>query len=109
MAWLTRDAEVLAAVEVGARRPCGDRAVVLHRPLVLSGSRAAPLDVAWCRSAADRTPATEGTLEVTRIRVLVGRLPATPKWSCPTVIVAPGGAFERWRLAVGDRLEIRGG
>jgi uncharacterized membrane protein (UPF0127 family) len=32
-----------------------------------------------------------------------------PRRGCRAVIEAEAGAFERWRLQVGDRLEVKGG
>jgi hypothetical protein len=110
--WLTRDAEVLAAVERRTRgypdRDTGG-AVVLRRPLLVHAPRSASIDVAWCRPAAAPTgaPGSE-VVEVLRVRTLGRRLPTAATWRSPVVIVANAGAFERWRLGVGDRLEITG-
>ncbi len=64
------------------------------------------LDVAWCG------PATVGKgepgLQVRRIAALPPRRLARPHLGAGAVLVAPGGTFERWRLHVGDCLEVRG-
>jgi hypothetical protein len=111
MAWLLREDEVLAAVE--DRRPGWQAslqgAIVLRGPALvqtLTPSVARPLDVAWCSSAV----LDEGR-PVLRVRKLktVGRhriLP--PRFGHGGLIVAPAGTFERWRLQVGDCLEVHG-
>ena len=60
------------------------------------------LDVAWCR------PTLSGEVEVCRLARLGPLRPVVPGFGPPVVIVAAGGAFERWRLTVGDRLTVRG-
>jgi hypothetical protein len=104
VAWLIRDAEVLATVESGD--PEGSRADtvrLLRRPWLIRLDPAGALDVAWCRVAPTRPP----TLEVCRLATRRGPLPAFGR-RAPVVIVAADGAFSRWGLAPGDRLEIAG-
>jgi hypothetical protein len=110
MAWLLREDEVLAALE--DRRPGWqaslESAIVLRGPVLvqtLTPSGARPLDVAWCAPVVE---AGRSVLRVRRIK-LVGRhriLP--PRLGSGDLIVAPAGTFERWRLQVGDYLEVHG-
>lgn len=105
MAWLTRDDEVLASLERGRRPspgPATGAAVLRHRPLLVRAPLRGTLDVAWCR------PGPDGPLEVRRVRCLGPRRPVAAGWGAPVVIMAAGGAFERWQLQVGDRLTVRG-
>lgn len=101
MAWLTRGDEVLASLERGRRLSPG-AAVLRHRPLLVRAPLRGTLDVAWCR------PGPDGPLEVRRVRCLGRRRPVAAGWGAPVVIMAAGGAFERWQLQVGDQLTVRG-
>jgi len=108
LAWLLRDGEVLAAAELltGRRqrargllgRETLDGAVVLRpcRQVHTVGMRF-PIDVAFC----DRDGVVLRTdfLRPWRVSALVFR--------SVFVIEASAGAFERWRLEPGDRLELR--
>lgn len=108
MAWLLRDGEVLAALEVadsfGARlkgllgRDGLDGALLLRRARSVHtiGMRF-PIDVAFC----DRELIVIDTVTMRRHRL--GR--PRPRSAC--VVEASAGAFERWRLRPGDQLEIR--
>jgi hypothetical protein len=110
MAWLVRDGDVLAAldvVDVGlARRAVAgvkdlESALLLRpAPLVLQTFTAGTaVDVAFC----DRDM-------VVRRAVCVGRRGLTlPRPGSACAVVARGGAFERWTLLAGDRLEVKGG
>ncbi len=105
MAWLTRGDEVLASLESGrGHRPDEASGVVVlrRRPLLVRGPLRGCVDVAWCR------PGPDGDVEVRRMVCLGPRMPVVPGWGSPVVVVASGGAFERWRLRVGDRLTVRG-
>jgi uncharacterized membrane protein (UPF0127 family) len=109
VSWLLCDGNVLAAAEVadglGARskgllgRTGYDGAMVLPRTRSVHtiGMRFA-LDVAFC----DRDLVV---LDVARMPPY--RL-ALPRRGGRTVVEAQAGAFERWGLRVGDRLELRG-
>jgi uncharacterized protein len=109
MAWLTRDGEVLATLEVsssalarlkgGVGRCPPDRALLLRPPLVLHTlGQPSGVDVAFC----DHDLQVLTTLWLRRWRV------ARPRVRARHVVVARAGAFERWRLVAGDRLEIKG-
>lgn len=107
MSWLLRDDHVLAAIEEAGRRcPATlQGAVVLRGPrMIHTLSRPVGLDVAWCVQVPD---ADKEWLEVRRLSCLGPRRVARPRLSGDPVVVATQGAFERWRLTVGDRLEIR--
>ena len=109
MAWLTRDGEVLATAELAEtardrlrglfRRPAIEGVLLLARPVVLhTVGVARPVDVAFC----DRDLVVLGTIRLAPCRV------AMPRAGSRRVLVAEGGAFERWRLVPGDRLEVEG-
>jgi uncharacterized membrane protein (UPF0127 family) len=109
MAWLMRDGEVLASLEVadsfGARlrglmgREGCDGAMLLRpaRSVHTVGMRF-PIDVAFC----DRELRVVATRTMSRFRV--GR----PRLKARCVLEAEAGAFERWQLRPGDQLEIKG-
>ena len=108
MAWLVRDGEVLAAVEV-ADTTRARRRGLMHRDrfdgaLVLRPCRNVhtagmkfPIDVAFC--SGDGTVLRTTTLVPWRISPIVRR--------AAFAIEAEAGAFDRWRLTRGDRVELR--
>jgi uncharacterized protein len=107
--WLLRDGAVLASAEVatsvserlrGALGRDGiDGALVLPRILsVHSFGMRFPLDVAFLSR----------DLEVVDFVRLAPWRVAVPRPRCRTVLEAECGAFERWSLRRGDRLELRG-
>jgi uncharacterized protein len=109
MAWLIREGEVLASLEgassISARvkglagRDRIDGALLLRPPLVLHTlGRPFAVDVAFCD--ADLKVLTTVWLDRWRI--------ALPRLNARRLVVAEAGAFERWHLAVGDRLEVKG-
>jgi len=109
MAWLMRDGEVLAAVEV-AETTRARRRGLTHRDridgaLVLRPCRNVhtvgmkfPIDVAFC----DRYGFVlhRSTLVPRRVSRLV--------WRSYFAIEARAGSFERWKLEPGDVIEVRG-
>jgi uncharacterized protein len=107
--WLLRAGDVLAAAEVAdtfAQRSRGllgksgyEGAMILPRTRSVHtfGMRFA-IDVALC----DRE------LTVLRVTTLRPYRMTLPKRGGRSVIEAEAGAFERWGLRVGDRLELRG-
>jgi hypothetical protein len=110
VAWLVRGGDVLAALEVVDSRRSGrgvgslkelDGALLLRRrPLVVQTLTAGvAVDVAFC----DGEMAVQSTVSLGRRGVARPR----PKAAC--AIVARAGAFERWGLALGDQLEVKGG
>ena len=107
-AWLLRAGDVLASADVAESwservrgltgRPGFDGALVLMgtRSVHSAGLRA-PLDVAFL----DRD------LVVVSTRRLRPWSVALPRRGCAHALEAPAGAFERWRLVPGDKLELR--
>ena len=110
MAWLLRDGDVLASLEVaesaGARRRglLGrdgiDGALLLQpcRSVHTLGMRF-PIDVAWC----DRDLVVLRTARMSRHRM------SRPVPRARAVVEAEAGTFSRWGLTAGDRLEVREG
>jgi hypothetical protein len=108
MSWLIRDGDVLAALE--SRRSGWTRqlagAVVLPSPaLVHTLTSPTGLDIAWCRRV--RTESGASCLEVRKVARLSGRRLAHPRLGAGAIVAGAPGAFERWHLQVGDRLEVR--
>lgn len=109
MTWLLRDGDVLAVVEVadslGPRlkgllgRDGLDGALLLTkaRSVHTVGMRF-DIDVAYC----DRDLTVLETCTMRRHRV------GLPRVKARCVLEAEAGAFERWRLRPGDRLELKG-
>jgi uncharacterized protein len=114
MSWLVRrvpnrDDEVLAAAEVAATRAERRRGLLgrdeVDGALVLRPCRQVhtfrmrfPIDVVWC--AEDGRVVRIATLEPGRI--------SRPVLRARFVIEAAAGATERWRLRVGDEVEVSG-
>jgi uncharacterized membrane protein (UPF0127 family) len=112
MAWLIREGEVLAALDVAGSRRARVRGLIgrdaVEGALLLRPCRAVhtfymrfPIDVAFCR---ERDESLEVLAVVTMRRWRVGR----PRLRATCVIEAEAGAFERWRLRRGDLLELKG-
>ena len=111
MPWLLRDGEVLAALEVATGRRARRKGLLgrsgIAGALLLDPARSVhtvgmrfPIDVAYCTREPDGLTVLEtGCLRPFR----VGR----PRLKARCVIEAEAGAFERWKLEPGDRLEIR--
>jgi len=108
MAWLLREDEVLAALEDRRKgwQTSIAGAVVITKPAwvqTLTRAAAAELDIAWCGPGDGG-----GAFVVKRISALPARRLARPRLRPGALVVAPAGTFERWRLQVGDRLEVAG-
>ncbi|MHB1487512.1 MAG: DUF192 domain-containing protein [Acidimicrobiales bacterium] len=109
MAWLLRDNDVLATLEiaeslrdrfkglVGRDDLAGALLIRPGRSVHTLGMRFA-IDVAFC----DKDLKVLATTTLSPYRLSV------PRRGAHCVIEAPAGAFERWHLAVGDQLEIQG-
>jgi uncharacterized membrane protein (UPF0127 family) len=109
MFWLLREGDVLAGAEV-VDSPAGrtkgllgqtgyDGAMVLPRTRsVHTFGMKFPVDVAFC----DKDMVVIGVTRLRPWRMCV------PRRGGRSVIEAEAGAFERWGLKVGDRLELRG-
>lgn len=106
-AWLLRDGEVLASLEITESREermvglldrdSVDGAILIRpaRSVHSVGMRFA-IDVAFC---------TSDLVVVRTIRLRPGRM-TRPCLRGGSVIEAEAGAFGRWNLRVGDRLEV---
>jgi hypothetical protein len=97
-----RSSEVLASVVAWDEAPWAslEGALIRQGPALVHSLRCSgELDVAWCRRV-------DGGLEVRRTATLSPRRVGRPCFG--PVLAAAGGAFERWRLQVGDVVEIRG-
>ena len=110
MPWLLRDGEVLASLEVadapgtrtrGLLGRDGIEGALLLRPAaaVHTLGMRFPIDVAYC----DADLRVLDTVTMPRWRL--GR----PRRAARAVVEAEAGAFERWRLAPGDELEVADG
>ena len=106
--WLLRDGEVIAALEVaesfrersrGLVGRTGIGGAILLRPArsVHSVGMRFPIDVAFCSR----------DMVVLRIVELRPARVTRPALRSACVIEAESGSFERWRISVGDRLEVR--
>lgn len=112
MPWLLRDGDVLASLEVADTFRARRRGLLgrdgCHGALLLEPARAVhtlgmrfPIDVAFCAVDGDELV----VLDTVRMRAWrLGR----PRSGCRRVIEAEAGAFERWHLDVGDRLQLKG-
>ena len=109
MAWLLRDGEVLASLEVAPSRRARARGLLgrdhIDGALMLSPSRSVhtvgmrfPIDVAFC----------DGDLKVLRVVTMPRYRVSRPVWRAHSVIEAEAGSFARWRLQPGDQLEVKG-
>ena len=108
MSWLLREHQVLAALEVadtwrgrmrGLLGRNGIDGALLIRPgrSVHSFGMRFPLDVAFL----NRDMVVIRTVELPPNRV------TRPSLRCHCIIEAEAGAFERWKLRAGDKLEVR--
>lgn len=108
MAWLVCDARVLASADVAETRSSRRRGLLgrdsMEGALVIAPCRwihtvgmRFPLDVAYL----DADGVVVKTIQMRRHRVGI------PVWHARTVVEAEAGAFARWGLRVGDRIEIR--
>jgi uncharacterized protein len=106
--WLLREGEVLAAAEMAnsllsrnkgliGRSEFEGAFLIPHTAGALhSFGMRFPLDVAFL----DRDLTVVDTVHLTPWRI------THPRRRCRTVLEAQSGAFERWRLRPGDRLEL---
>ena len=109
MAWLLREGEVLAALEIADSRKTRRKGLVgrdgIGGALLLPSARMGvhslgmrfDLDVAFC----DRDMVVRRVVCLKRFRM------TRPSFRAPCVLEAEAGAFERWQLHVGDELEIK--
>ena len=110
MPWLLREGEVLAALEIATSRRDRRRGLLgrdgFDGALLLDPARAVhtlrmrfPIDVAFCARGDDG-------LMVVGIASMPRRRIGRPRLRATCVIEAEMGAFERWKLATGDQLEV---
>jgi uncharacterized membrane protein (UPF0127 family) len=109
VAWLLREGEVLAALEIADSRKARRKGLVgrdgVDGALLLPSARLGvhslgmrfELDVAFC----DRD------MVVRRVVCLKRHRMTRPSFRAPCVLEAEAGAFDRWQLHVGDELEIK--
>ena len=109
MAWLLRDGEVLASVEVASSLAARSRGLLgkkhLEGAVLLRHTRS--VHTIGMRFAIDVAFLTDdlrvlGTTTMPPYRV------ALPRRGGRAVLEAEAGAFERWKLVPGDALEIKG-
>ena len=115
MAWLVREGEVLATLEVAANGHArrmgllgrdGIEGAFLLRPCrsVHTLGMRFPIDVAFCAPTVRGGPDLQVLATVTMGRHRLGR----PRLRANCVIEAEAGAFERWRLRPGDVVQVKG-
>ena len=109
MAWLLRDGEVLASVDVASSLAARSRGLIGKKScegaLLLRHTRS--VHTVGMRFAIDVAFLT-GDLEVIAVSCLRPYRLGLPRRGGRAVLEAEAGAFERWRLSPGDRLEIKG-
>ena len=109
MAWLLRDGEVLASLEVAGSRRARSRGLLgrdgVDGALLLRPCRSVhtvgmrfPIDVAFC----------DDELQVLRVVTMPRYRLSRLVWRSRAVIEAEAGAFARWGLRPGDQLEVKG-
>ena len=107
MGWLVTDDKVLASLEIaetfrartrGLLGADGSEGALLLRPArsVHTFGMRFPIDVAYC----------DGDLVVVRTRRMVPNRLGRPCLKARAVLEAEAGAFERWGLVPGMRLEV---
>ena len=106
MAWLLRDGEVLASLEVADTRRRRRQGLLrrdgLEGALLLLPAKSVhtigmrfPIDVAWC----------DADLRVLRTARMVPHRVSRPVAHAHSVIEAQAGCFAHWNLLAGDQLE----
>jgi uncharacterized protein len=109
VAWLLRDGEVLASLEVAGSRRAHSRGLLgrdgVDGALLLRPCRSVhtvgmrfPIDVAFC----------DDELQVLRVVTMPRYRLSRLVWRSRAVIEAEAGAFARWGLRPGDKLEVKG-
>jgi uncharacterized protein len=109
VAWLLRDGEVLASLEVASSRRARSRGLLgrdgVDGALLLRPCRSVhtigmrfPIDVAFC----------DDELRVIRVVTMRRHRLSRLVWRSRAVIEAEAGAFARWGLRPGDQLEVKG-
>jgi uncharacterized membrane protein (UPF0127 family) len=108
MAWLLREGEVLASLEVARSRKDRMRGLLgrdgIEGALLIEPCRSVhtlgmrfPIDVAFC----------DAELVVLRVVRMPRHRLSWPVWRAGAVIEAEAGSFARWELRPGDQLEVK--
>lgn len=108
MAWLVRDGEVLASLEVamtaeerrrGLLGRDGLDGVLLLKParMVHTVRMRFPIDVIFC----------DAELRVVDIVTMAPNRVGRPRWKAGAVVEAPAGAAGRWNLQPGHQLDVK--
>ena len=108
MAWLVSDARVLASADVLTRRTDRRRGLLgrseVDGAVVIDPCR-------WVHTVGMRFPIDVAFLDADGVVLDVVRMNphriGRPRPGARHVIEADAGAFERWQLRVGDRVEVR--
>lgn len=109
MTWLLRDDDVLAGCEVADGLTARSKGLLgksgYEGAMVLPGTRA--IHTFGMRFAVDLAVCDKDMVVIAITRLRPWRM-SMPRRGGRTVVEAEAGAFDRWRLKVGDRLELRG-
>jgi uncharacterized membrane protein (UPF0127 family) len=109
MAWLLRDGEVLASLEVASSLVARSRGLLgkksFEGALLLRRTRS--VHTIGMRFAIDVAFLTDD-LRVVAVTTVARQRMALPRRGGRSVLDAVAGAFARWGLAPGDQLEIKG-
>jgi uncharacterized protein len=109
VAWLLREGEVLASLELAESRRDRRRGLLgrdgVDGALLLRPARSVhtlgmrfPIDVAFC----------DADLRVIRVVRMPRHRVSRMVWRARAVIEAEAGSFDRWNLRPGDELEVKG-
>jgi uncharacterized membrane protein (UPF0127 family) len=109
MAWLLRDGEVLASVEVASSLMAKSRGLLgkksFEGALLLRGTRS--VHTIGMRFAIDVAFLSDD-LRVIAVTTVARQRLVMPRRKGRSVLEAEAGAFERWGLNAGDQLELKG-
>lgn len=113
MPWLVRNGEVLASLETATTRRARRRGLLgredvdgvlrLHARSVHTFGMRMPIDVVTC------VPVGHDRYRVARVLTLRPWRITRFSLQASTVLEAEAGAFRRWGVRPGDKLEVRGG
>jgi uncharacterized membrane protein (UPF0127 family) len=109
VAWLLREGEVLASLELAESWRARSRGLLgrdgIDGALLLTPARSVhtigmrfPIDVAFC----------DAEMRVVRLVTMPRYRVSRPVWRARSVVEAEAGAFARWNLRAGDQLEVKG-
>ena len=108
MAWLLRDGEVLASLELARDRRARVRGLLgrdgVEGAIWLEPAHA--VHTIGMRFAID-VAYLDGERTVLDVRTMGRHRLGRPRWRAKAVLEAEAGAFERWRLHPGDVVEIK--